>query len=70
MPWTDKDQAEVKQRKAENATLLEERHAGFDLAAQDLTPKYGRPHFAVVGEGSKSANSNYAKNYDCIDWSK
>ena len=70
MPWTDTDQAEVKQRKATNATLLEERHAGFDKAAQDITPKYHRPSFSVVGEGSKSANAAYAANYDKINWSK
>ena len=33
-------------------------------------PKYHRPHFAVVGEGTKIAIDKYRLNYDLIDWSK
>ena len=61
--------AKFETRRAATDAQLAERHAGFDLAAQDLTPKYHRPKFAVVGEGSKSANDNYQANYDLIDWS-
>ena len=57
-------------RRAATDAQLSERHAGFDLAAHDKTPKYHRPHFAVVGEGTKDAQSNYAKNYEKINWSK
>jgi hypothetical protein len=38
-------------------------HRAFDLQAQDKTPKSARPHWAVVGEGSRTANENYLKNY-------
>ena len=55
-------------RRAATDSQLAERHAGFDLAAQDRTPKYHRPHFAVVGEGTKSANRNYRANYGLINW--
>jgi hypothetical protein len=57
-------------RRAATDAQLAERHAGFDLAAQDITPKYHRPQFAVVGEGSHEANTAYAKGYELIDWSK
>jgi hypothetical protein len=70
MPWTDTDRAEVKERKDSTKAVLEERHAGFDKAAQDITPKYHRPSFSVVGEGSKSANTAYLDGYARIDWSK
>lgn len=46
------------------------RHAAFDLSAQDVHMKYERPHFAVVGEGSASANENYRRHYTAIDWSR
>ena len=57
------------QRAADDAKLSE-RHAGFDLAAQDNTAKFERPSFAVVGEGTASANDNYRRGYSLIDWSK
>jgi len=46
------------------------RHAGFDLEAQDHTQKYERPHFAVVGEGTRSAREAYDRGYAQIDWSQ
>lgn len=70
MPRDDRDKSEFATRRAATDTQLAERHAGFDLAAQDITPKYHRPHFAVVGEGSKSANQAYQEGYERIDWSK
>ena len=70
MSRTGQDKRQLSERKTATDAVLAERHAGFDRAAQDRTPKYHRPHFAVVGEGSKSANSNYAENYDRINWSK
>ena len=66
----DTEKQQLNGRKADTDAVIAERHAGFDLAAQDITPKYHRPHFAVVGEGSKTANTAYAENYDKIDWSK
>jgi hypothetical protein len=48
--------------------VLAERHAGFDLAAQDRTPKSHRPSFSVVGEGSKTANQAYLDGYAKINW--
>ena len=46
------------------------RHAAFDLMAQDHTMKYERPHFAVVGEGTRSAREAYDRGYAQIDWSQ
>lgn len=48
--------------------VMAERHAGFNLAAQDNTMKYERPSFAVVGEGSKESSSAYRQNYSLIQW--
>jgi erythromycin esterase-like protein len=39
------------------------RHRAFDLQAQDRTAKFERPRFAVVGEGSHSAQEAYRQNY-------
>ena len=57
-------------QRAVEDTVLSERHAGFDLSAQDNHSKFERPHFAVLGEGTKSANENYRQGYALIDWSK
>ena len=67
---TDQDKRQLSERKTATDAVLAERHAGFDRAAQDITPKYHRPSFSGVGEGSKSANAAYAANYDKINWSK
>ena len=56
-------------RRARDDTVLAERHAQYDLAAQDKTPKSARPHFAVVGEGSKNAGENFRRGYAALDWS-
>lgn len=56
------------QRAVQDAVLAE-RHRCFDLAARDNTMKYERFHFAVVGEGSASAQAAYRANYEQIDWS-
>lgn len=45
------------------------RHRNFDLSAQDTHMKYERAHFAVVGEGSRSANDNYRAGFAAIRWS-
>ena len=42
------------------------RHRHLDLQAQDKTPKSDRPQFAVVGEGSRTAQDNYRLNYQRI----
>lgn len=42
------------------------RHRQFDLSAQDTHMKYERAHFAVVGEGSRSAQDNYRAGWDRI----
>ena len=64
----DQEKRQLNERKADTDAVIAERHAGFDLAAQDITPKYHRPHFAVVGEGTKSATDKYRKNYARINW--
>ena len=48
--------------------VMSARHCRFDLQAKDNTPKYCRPHFAVVGEGSQRAQAAFRQNYDLIDW--
>lgn len=68
MSFDDRDKSRLAQRKSQTDSTLAERHDGWDRAAQDLTPKYARPHFAVVGEGSKTANRAYQDNYALIDW--
>jgi len=70
MPWDERDDRKLKERKAATDAVMAERHAGFDLAAQDNTAKFERPSFSVVGEGSRSANDNYRRGYALIDWSK
>jgi hypothetical protein len=47
----------------------EEKHRQWDLQAQDKTPKSARFHFAVVGEGSRTALENFLNGYEAIDWS-
>mgnify|MGYP001591708271 FL=1 len=42
--------------------------ANLDLAAQDNHSKFERGHFAVVGEGTRSALANYRENYSKISW--
>ena len=70
MPRDSQDKAAFATRRAATDQTMAERHAGFDRAAQDITPKYHRPSFSVVGEGSKSANQAYQDGYARIDWSK
>ena len=65
--WTND---ELKRNRAAQDAALAERHRGFDLAAKDKTPKSARHHWAVVGEGSQSANLNYARGYAAIDWNR
>jgi hypothetical protein len=57
--------AVVAQRAVQDAVLAE-RHRGFDRAAQDRTPKYHRKHFAVVGEGTRSATDKYRAGWSRI----
>lgn len=42
------------------------RHREFSLSAQDQHHKFERAHFAVVGEGSQTAQENYRRGYDRI----
>ena len=69
MPWDERDDRKKAQRVGASQAMADERHAGFDLSAQDNHAKYERPHFAVVGEGTKSARENFERGYDLIDWS-
>lgn len=55
---------DVKEQRAISDATIAERHKGFDLAAQDITPKYHRPHFAVVGEGTKSSQDAYREGWE------
>ncbi len=58
----------IAKRKAQDA-VMSERHHNFDLQAQDNVAKSERPHFAVVGEGTRSANDAFREGYDHINWS-
>ncbi len=42
------------------------RARAFDLSAQDRHHKYERPSFAVVGEGSPSAQTAYREGWERI----
>ena len=55
----------LRRRRAQDARDAEV-HRMFDLQAQDRTPKSDRPHFAVVGEGTRSAQDSYRANYERI----
>lgn len=64
MPWTDTDQRQKDQRKAASETEMTERHRQWDLQAQDNTAKFERPQFAVVGEGTKTAQDAYREGWE------
>lgn len=53
-------------QRAVQDTVLAERHHNFDLQAQDNTMKYERPHFAVVGEGTRTAIERYHIGWERI----
>ena len=59
---------EVVARRQQQDALHREFHAALDLAAQDTHVKSERPSFAVVGEGSASAQENYRRGYDHVHW--
>ena len=59
-------QREIAQRRQAQDARDAVRHREFDLQAQDKTAKFERPKFAIVGEGSKSANENYLAGYERI----
>ena len=60
---TGRDPNLTAQRAVQDAVMAE-RHKGFDLKAQDNTPKFERPQFAVVGEGTKSAQDAYREGWE------
>ena len=65
--WDKMYAAEDRKRRREAAdTALRARHDMFDLQAQDKTPKSARHHWTVVGEGSRTANENYAIGWERI----
>ncbi len=55
-------------RRAQDA-IMAERHHNWDVSAQDNHSKFERAHFAVVGEGTRSAQEAYRANFSLIDWS-
>ena len=57
---------EVAQRRQMADAIEGQRHRMFDAQAQDKHHKHDRPQFAVVGEGSRTAQENYARGYDRI----
>ena len=63
-----RSKAELTQRRAGQDTRDARRHRDWDLSAQDRHAKSERFHFAVVGEGSRSATERYLVGYAVIDW--
>ena len=61
--------ADLTAQRACQDVALAEQQRGFNLQAQDRTPKSARHHWAVVGEGSATSQANYRRNYTKIDWS-
>lgn len=59
---------ELAANRAAQDAVMAERHRGFDLSAQDHHSKSERLHFAVVGEGTRSAQDRYRAGYEQIDW--
>lgn len=57
------------QRAVQDAAMSQQHHE-FDLSAQDMHHKYERCHFAVVGEGTRSAQEAYRRGYDGINWNE
>lgn len=57
---------EIAQRRRAQDANDAARHRMFDLQAQDKTAKFERPQFAVVGEGSRTAQENYMIGYTRI----
>lgn len=56
------------QRRAAQDAVLRERHARYDLMAQDKRAKFERPVFSVVGEGTTASQDAFRAGYDRIDW--
>ena len=63
-------QAERSQRKAAQDKHLAALQHRFDATAGENRMKYERAHFAVVGEGSRSANENFRRGYAAIRWGR
>lgn len=59
---------EIAAQRAVQDAVMTERHHGFDLSAKDHHMKYERKQFAVVGEGTKSAQDKYREGYAKISW--
>lgn len=58
--------AETRAKRAVQDRFLRRKQREFDLSAQDQHAKSERLHFAVVGEGSASAQANYRLGYERI----
>jgi hypothetical protein len=57
---------EVAARRAVQDARDAARHREFSLSAQDRHHKYERAHFAVVGEGSRTAQDNFRAGWDRV----
>ena len=64
MPLSDIEKTKLDQRKAASDAVMAERHREFDLSSKDNHFKYERAHFAVVGEGTKSARKAYSEGWE------
>lgn len=63
--WSD---SELRRNRRAQDAVLAERHRNFDRSAQDHHMKSERLHFAVGGEGTRSAQENFRRGYDAVDW--
>ena len=63
------EHAAARERETQRASMdrrLAARHAYFDAAAGEVRMKYERAHFAVVGEGTRTAQENYRDGWDRV----
>lgn len=63
------DSAREAGRRAQDRALRQFTRS-MDVAAQDRRMKFERAHFAVVGEGSRTAHERYAEGYERINWGR
>ena len=62
------DSAERQRQREGQSRMLRGLTHALDLSAQDHHSKSERDHFAVVGEGTRTAIESYRTNFDLIDW--
>lgn len=57
-------QRELKEKRQMQDAVTAKRHREWNLSAQDKHAKYERAHFAVVGEGTLTAQDAYRRGWE------